>query len=346
MGESFTRFVDALQAFGERLAAVRWEALAVAALVTVLNYLLRTYAWRNIIAAAYPEARVRWRWAFGAYTAGIAVNSILPARAGDPVKLVLMHRRVEGASYATLAATLVAETLLDAVVATVIIVTVWQAGLLPFVPDLPELPTFELGIIARHPLAAVAVLVVLLALAALGASRARNLWRRVRQGLVILTTPGRYVRQVAVWQLLGWGCRLVAAWFYLEAFHIPPSLEAVFLIQVASSAATLMPATPGGIGTKQALVVLMLGAEAARADVLAYSVGQEIATTVVSVSVGLTSLALMLGGLRLRRGLAGLRRDAERETAPPAAEGGGDDGEVRAPSAARSGRPAARPRRR
>jgi hypothetical protein len=94
----------------------------------------------------------------------------------------------------------------------------------------------------------------------------------------------------------------------------------VFLIQVASSVATLLPATPGGVGPKQALLVLMLSGEAARADVLAFSVGQEVATTVVAVVVGFTSLALMLGGLRFRRGLAAARQDATAAVPPPAEE--------------------------
>jgi len=300
--DSLRAFLDAVEVFLERLAAVRPEPLAIALGFVLLNVLLRTRAWRNIVAAAYPEARVRWRHTLGAYSAGIAVNSVLPARAGDPVKLVFLHRRVEGASYPTLAATLVAETVVDAVVAGALILIAWQGGLLPVTPTIPELPAFEISWLADHPWVIAVAGVVLLIGVLLIARRVRAFWARVRQGLVILTTPGRFVRQVAVLQLLGWGCRLGSAWFFLEAFRVPPSLEAVVLVQVASSVATMMPATPGGLGPKQALLVLVLGGEAARSDVLAFSVGMEAATTVLYLLMGGAAAVLMGRGLRRRRG--------------------------------------------
>ena len=42
---------------------------------------------------------------FGAYLAGVGVNSIVPGRAGDLVKIYLVHRRVEETTYTTLAST-------------------------------------------------------------------------------------------------------------------------------------------------------------------------------------------------------------------------------------------------
>ena len=72
-------------------------------------------AWRVILRASYPDERLRFRSVFGAYVAGVGVNSIVPARAGDVVKLYLIKHRIDGSSYATLAPTLLAETLLDVV---------------------------------------------------------------------------------------------------------------------------------------------------------------------------------------------------------------------------------------
>ena len=43
---------------------------------------------------------------FGAYVAGVGVNSVVPARGGDVVKLYLVKQRLRDASYATLAPTL------------------------------------------------------------------------------------------------------------------------------------------------------------------------------------------------------------------------------------------------
>ena len=53
----------------------------------------------------------------GAYVAGVGVNAIAPARAGDVVKLYLVRHRIAGSAYPTLASSLVVETLFDFVAA-------------------------------------------------------------------------------------------------------------------------------------------------------------------------------------------------------------------------------------
>src|SRR5438552_18558336 len=46
-----------------------------------------------------------------AYIAGVGVNSVVPARGGDVVKLYLVRQRMDEANYPTLGATLAVETL-------------------------------------------------------------------------------------------------------------------------------------------------------------------------------------------------------------------------------------------
>ena len=67
--------------------------------------------------------------------------------------------------------------------------------------------------------------------------------------------PSRYARTVVPWQLADWGLRLATIWFFLGAFGIHQSIGNVLLVQAAMSLATLVPATPGGIGTEQAFLV-------------------------------------------------------------------------------------------
>ena len=84
--------------------------------------LARTPAWRNILRASYPELTIRRRTVIGAYLAGVGVNSVMPARGGDLLKLYLVRHRVEETHYPTLGATLLVETLFDMVVAGGILV--------------------------------------------------------------------------------------------------------------------------------------------------------------------------------------------------------------------------------
>ena len=58
-------------------------------------------AWRNVLAAAYPDQPVRWRPIGAAYVAGVGVNAVLPARGGDVVRVYLAHRAIPGSTYTT-----------------------------------------------------------------------------------------------------------------------------------------------------------------------------------------------------------------------------------------------------
>jgi uncharacterized membrane protein YbhN (UPF0104 family) len=308
-GDSVQGFVDALRAMVDRLAEVDRTALAVGLLLTLANLALRSLAWRNIIAAAYPTARVPRGAVFGAYCAGVGVNAVLPARAGDAVKLFLIHGRVAGASYPTLASSLVAETLFDAVVGCGLLIWSWQLGVLPGLPSVPDLPAFEVAWYAEHPWVLLVLIAVLLGVLLWLQAHVRAFWARVRQGLVILSTPLRYLRSVASLQALGWCCRIGAAWAFLNAFHIDAGLREALLVQVASSVATLVPATPGGLGPRQALLVLLLGGAAPKGDLLAFSVGMELAVTALNVTVGVVCLAVLTRGLRFRDTLRRARTD-------------------------------------
>src|SRR2546423_15563173 len=114
-------FFHAVAVFFHHLAGGKWECLAYAVACHVIKLLFRAGAWRAILSAAYPDAELKFRSAFGAYVAGVGVNSVVPARGGDIVKLYLVKHRMPGASYATLAPTLIVETLFDFVTAGALI---------------------------------------------------------------------------------------------------------------------------------------------------------------------------------------------------------------------------------
>jgi uncharacterized membrane protein YbhN (UPF0104 family) len=187
---------------------------------------------------------------------------------------------------------------------------VWalSAGILPGV-RLPEIPAFDLSLALRHPFWTLLVVAALVLLFVLLGRRVRRFWHEFGRGLAILRTPGRYLRSVASYQVVGWGCRIGAAACFLAAFGIPASLTAALTVQVAGSLGGLFPATPGGLGPKQALLVVMLAGEAGRTDVLAFSAGMELTIVVVNAVLGLTCLALMLRHVRFMRAIREARGD-------------------------------------
>jgi uncharacterized membrane protein YbhN (UPF0104 family) len=314
--DSIRGFIDAVQAFGERLAAVHWGFLAVAVLFSVANLALRSRAWQQILRAALPAERIRYRIAFGAYCSGVGVNAAIPARVGDVVKLFLVKRSTRDAHYPTLIGTLVAETAFDFVVASALLVWALQAGVLPGL-RLPDIPAFDLSWAFRNWWIVLAIVVALAIVALLVGRRVRAFWRQFGQGLAIVRRPSRYLTTVVPWQALGWACRVGGAWYYLEAFGIPASLENALIVQVAGSLGSLFPATPGGLGPTQALLVVMLAGEAGRTGILAFSAGMELTLLIVNVTLAVVCMALMLRSLHLRRAIAQARADRAREAAPP-----------------------------
>ena len=119
---------------------------------------------------------------------------------------------------------------------------------------------------------------------------------RVRQGFAVLRDRTRYLRDVALWQAGDWLLRFVAIWFFLDAFGIEQSLRNVLLVQVTQSLATLVPISPGGIGTEQAFIVYVFnGTGIGRATLLAFSVGMKLTLIVTNVILGFTALFLTLG---------------------------------------------------
>ena len=87
----------------------------------------------------------------------------------------------------------------------------------------------------------------------------------------------------------------------LGAFRIEQSARNVLLVQAAESLATLVPVSPGGIGTQQALLVYSLRGSAPRSALLAFSVGMKLTLTFVNVIVGFAAILLTLRTLRFRR---------------------------------------------
>jgi glycosyltransferase 2 family protein len=312
-------FFHAVAVFFHHLTDVEWGALALALACQVIKLLFRARAWQNILRAAYPGTKLKLRSTFGAYVAGVGVNSIAPARGGDLVKLYLVRRRMPESTYPTLASTLVVETIFDFFVAGAIMIWALSIGVLPTHQVYSRIPTVDWKFFLRHERATLIGLGILAALAVVGFFWARNhvekFWARVQLGFAILRDRRRFALGVLVPQAISWVFRVGSLYFFLEAFGVHASIHNALLAQVVDSLATLFPATPGGAGTKQGLIVYLFRGEAvSRALLLAFSVGMNIAVTVVNLLLGLAAIGLMARTLSFKR----LRQDSRREQEQPA----------------------------
>lgn len=299
--------VHAARTFFDQLAAVGWTMLGIALACHLVRLVCRGFAWRNILAATFPAARVKRLPIFGAYVAGVGLNSVAPARAGDVLKLVLAHRRIEGSSYAALTPTLLVETLFDSVVAAGVLLWALTQGVLPGVHLLKghSLRGVDWHWPLQHPFPATVIAVVWITVMALlvwfYSKRVEGFKKRVAAGFAILRDPKAFLRGVVTWQALSWVLRSASVYFTLRAFHIPASAYTVALVLSVQSLSTLLPFTPGGVGTQQGLIVYVFrNRHVADTKLVGFSVGMQIALTAFNVLLGIVALAAMARTLRWR----------------------------------------------
>jgi uncharacterized membrane protein YbhN (UPF0104 family) len=325
LASSFNSFFNAATAFFNHLSDIRWTPFAIALTFLLAMQLCRAWAWRNVLHAAYPQARLSFLPLAAACLAGAGINAIVPARAGDVTKVFLVKRQIPDSSYPAVTSSFLVQTVFDTTVGILVFLYAVTQGLLPKPPQLPRLPAFEIAFWANHPKTLLIVIAGLLLAMTIGiyllAHRVRRFWDRVRQGVVILGRPRRYLREVAAWQGLGWLCRFGAFWCFLEAFGIGGSVGNVMLVMSVQAISTIVPFTPGGAGAQQALLVATLSGPS-RAAVLSYSVGTQIAMAAWSVVLGFTAILLVFRTTDWR-GLIRQAEDDEREEAAASAAGTG-----------------------
>jgi uncharacterized membrane protein YbhN (UPF0104 family) len=296
--------LDAVSVFWAYLASVHRVALALAIGCHLAKTVCASRAWRNVLVAAYPETRVRWLPLYAAYVAGVGVNALFPARMGDVLRLTMAHRAIKGSTYTTLVSSSLVLAIVDALCAATLLSWAVSQGALPSLDALPYLPSFDFAWFLRHPTAAEGVLLVLvfalIVLAVWVRANVAEFRLRVRQAFTVVRTPARWLRTVVAWQLAEWTLRLATVWFMLAAFRIEQSVRNVLLVQAAESLATLVPISPGGLGTQQALLVYTLRGHGSRSALVAFSVGMKLTLTCVNLVVGFVAILLTLRTLRFR----------------------------------------------
>lgn len=309
--------LHAIAVFFDHLASVEWKWLTIGILCHLGKLLAVSRAWCNIIQAAYPDRRVRWPQVFGSYVAGTGVNAVIPARGGDVVRLYLTKHRVDGSTYTTLVSTSLLQTLFDMAVAGCLILWALTQHALPGIGVLksPSLPSLDYGWAFRHPTAGLILFGLLLifgtALVAWIAERVDHFKAKVAQGFAAFRDRSYYLRRVVPWQLVDWTLRLVTVFFFLRAFGVPATLHNALLVQVSQSLATILPVSPAGIGTEQALLVYVFRNVTSKSVALSFSVGMRVTLIVVNAVVGFGAILLMTGTLHVRRAAEADRAGSE-----------------------------------
>jgi len=318
LGSNVNHFFNVAAEFFRHLSEVHWTQFGIALLCLLAMQLARAWAWRNVLRASYPDRPIPFLPLAAAYLAGAGINAVIPAHAGDVTKVFLVKRQIPGSSYPAVTSSFLVQTVFDTSVGILVLLYAISQGLLPPLPQIPDLPAFEISFWVEHPRVLLFTTIGLLLAIAIGiyllAHRVRRFWARVRQGVIILAEPRRYLREVAAWQGVGWLFRFAAFWFFLEAFGISGTVGNVMLVMSVQAIANIVPFTPGGAGAQQALLVATLTGPS-RTAVLSFSVGTQIAMAAWSIVLGFTAILLVFRTTDWRGLIKQAQDEAEQEKA-------------------------------
>jgi uncharacterized membrane protein YbhN (UPF0104 family) len=237
---------------------------------------------------------------YGLTAVGYMGNNVLPARAGDALRVVFLYPRV-GTDRRTIVGTLLAERVLDVVVLGTLFV-VLAFGALQGI-EVPQGGRVALG------LGLVGAVCVIAAAAWWGlqrSGRAQRLRTFVAPMLAALARlRGRHLSEVLALSLVVWSIEVVAWWTVGIASGLDVNLLEAGFILALSSMIVLIPSGPGYAGTLDVAIVLATQALGRSASAgLSYLLLLRFVIMVPITAVGFVALLVRYGG---RRGLAEAR---------------------------------------
>jgi hypothetical protein len=229
-----------------------------------LAFLIRVERWRQLYT---PTTRPGFWPATKALLVGYLLNNLLPARAGDAVRVFYLHNEA-GTSRSESVGTVVTERIYD-VLALLLLLFVAA-------PFLPEVTWLKRAVYLAAALTAF-VLVLALVLSLYGERPVRRALRplarlpgvstddteRAGQSLTI-GLAGLHRPKMAFIALslttLSWIVVAFSTWFLLIGFDLGVGLGAGFLVLVTTGLALVIPSLPAGIGVYEAATLLALSA--------------------------------------------------------------------------------------
>jgi len=270
------------------IAMGHWNPLylAPAIAISTLGWFLRGARYRSILGRL--DVRAGLAFSTACVLISQTANLIIPARLGDIVRIfILKHEKL--ATYSTGISSLVIERFFD-------ILTVALLGLLalPFVLGVP--PWVYPVIVIPLALCGIFVLV----LVAFGRVQSENrflaiLFSMIHEMRKASLTPGSILGLSAL-SLLIWATDIATTLSMAAMFGADISLAVVTLAIVVGNLAKAVPVTPGGIGTYEAAVAVILvlsGTSQATATLIAIT--DHLLKNIITAAGGVLSIWL-LGG--------------------------------------------------
>jgi uncharacterized protein (TIRG00374 family) len=275
----------------------RLAELAAAIAFYLAGCAVRAERWYELL--RYNGAQPRRLDAYGLVAVAYFGNNVLPARAGDALRVVLIAPRAR-TDARTAIGTIVAERVLDVVVLLGLFV-VLAYGVLGGI-DVPSAGRLVFAALLVAGLIAVAA-------AAAWVLQRRGHLRRVLAFLAPMAEATRRLRSNHGLRLLGitfaiWALEWIAWWLTARAVGLDLALLEVGYLMGLASMFALVPSGPGYIGTFDAAVVFGVRAlDFTGAQALSYVLLLRFVVTVPITLIGFVVLMAGYGGLHRMRAL-------------------------------------------
>jgi hypothetical protein len=294
-----------------------WLLPSLAALA--LAVFLRAFRWRLLFP---PGSRPATRHVLGATLVGYLFNNILPLRAGEAARILVLHQRAGTSRFATLA-TALTERMYDLLSLLVV--------LFAATPFLPEVTWLRRAAILAAVLvvlagAAVAVLAVwgdrpfrfllrpLARLPHVSPERAERAALNLVHGMGGFR-DARLALPAAAVTVTSWLALALSSWALVEGFDLPGGFGAALLVVIATNLAMVLPSSPSAIGVFEAATIVALGAfGVSESEALSYAVVLHVVNFLPYLAAGYVALHLHARALRARDVEAALT--AERARTP------------------------------
>ena len=275
----------------DSLTSISLVYLAAALLLKTLQTGFSAAAWYGILRYAYPEAQVRYLPVAACYAAGAALSSVTPANAGTLVTVLMLVAIIPAATVAGVLGATAVEKLFFAVVGALVFLYLFFSVAGSF--------DRKFGFVSAHPwttgLVALAVAIALIAGARFARPRLEQRWEQAKQGGRILSDRRAYLTRVLLPQLLAWCCKVAVVGVLLAAYGIPVGFHTLVSVMGGNQLANVASVTPGGVGVNQAFNVASLHDATTAATASAYSIGNQLLTTVWNIVLAAILVAAAFG---------------------------------------------------
>jgi phosphatidylinositol alpha-mannosyltransferase len=275
-----------------------WIALALA--LMAVSLLFRSVSWHETLRAALPDIDIGWGAVVRATMIGVMASALFPGRLGEPSRVVVLARRLEGPRrrlLAVVAGTVFSQTLINLVALAVLAAVTFSA-----------VPLLHGNLAGLGGAVLVPLLIVLLVLSGprLLARARQARWRRLRlaagamtrglslarRGLVVFARP-RHGTLAVTFQLLAWALQWLSCYAVLLALGLQSQtgLVTAAAILLAVNVSAVLPATPSNVGVFQAACLVVLAAYGVGGgEGLAYGIILQAVEVATALALGVPAL--------------------------------------------------------